>query len=89
MFGTPVAGGARKFFRRQSKGDGGRPREVAAAFLEPNGLTHTSPGPRPGWVEEEGPQAEGLPHKHDLAAAYEADLQPAIRTPSLTQGGDR
>ena len=26
---------------------------------------------------------------HDLAAAYDADFQPAIQTPSMTQGGDR
>lgn len=57
--------------------------------LQPDGLIHTSPGQRPGWVEGEHPQAEGLPHKHDLAAAYEADFQPAIRTSSLTQGGGR
>ncbi len=42
--------------------DGGFLREAAVSFLEPNGLAHTSPGQRPGWGEEEDPQAESLPH---------------------------
>ena len=55
------------------------------SFLEANGLTHTSPGQRPGNPVDEVAQAEGLRHKLS-SQAYAAGLQPADHAQHFTQG---
>jgi hypothetical protein len=55
-------------------------RLVGCGFiLQPDGLIHTSPGHRPGWVMVVGGQAESLHHTWLVFPhAYEAGLQPAM-----------
>ena len=48
-------------------------------ILQPDGLIHTSPGHRPGWVVVVGGQAESLHHTwRGGSAVDEADFQPAM-----------